>query len=41
MDLSTDSRRDTTTTNGGDELTALEQEVLDEYAKLAGNLDNV
>lgn len=39
MDRSTDSQR-----NGEDgetELSPIEQEVLDEYAKLVGNLDNV
>lgn len=40
MDVSTDSRR-APTTDGDNELTPLEQEVLDEYAKLVGNLDNV
>lgn len=40
MDLSIDPRA-RTTANGEGELSPLEQEVLDEYAKLAGNLDNV
>ena len=40
MDVSTDSRR-APATNGDAELSPLEQEVLDEYAKLVGNLDNV
>jgi hypothetical protein len=37
MDISTDSRRP----DADPELSPLEQEVLDEYAKLVGNLDNV
>lgn len=41
MDLSTDSRRAATTDGESELLSPLEQEVLDEYAKLAGNLDNV
>lgn len=47
MDLSTSSHHspnnhDNNTTDTSDpELSPLEQEVLDEYAKLAGNLDNV
>lgn len=40
MDVSTDSRRVQATDSDG-ELSPLEQEVLDEYAKLVGNLDNV
>lgn len=40
MDLSTDSRRQQTN-DAEAELSPLEQEVLDEYAKLVGNLDNV
>ena len=40
MDVSTDSRR-APTANGDGELSPLEQEVLDEYAKLAGNLGDV
>ena len=39
MDLSTDSRRQQTNDAEAD-LSPLEQEVLDEYAKLVGNLDN-
>ena len=39
MDASADSKR-STATDGEAGLTPLEQEVLDEYAKLAGNLDN-
>lgn len=44
MDSSTTSHRNATTAataDGEDALTPLEQEVLDEYAKLAGNLDDV
>lgn len=43
MDLSTSSHHQNTTANASPdpELSPLEQEVLDEYAKLAGNLDNV
>lgn len=33
--------RSNAATNGEGELSPLEQEVLDEYAKLVGNLDNV
>ena len=40
MDASADQRRPAIA-NGDAELSSLEQEVLDEYAKLAGNLDNV
>lgn len=40
MDVSTDSRRPPTM-DGENDLSPLEQEVLDEYAKLVGNLDNV
>ena len=40
MDVSTDSRR-APTADGENDLSPLEQEVLDEYAKLVGNLDNV
>ncbi|KAK3721370.1 hypothetical protein LTR37_003246 [Vermiconidia calcicola] len=40
MDVSTDSKR-SPLTDGEGELSPLEQEVLDEYAKLAGNLDNL
>ena len=40
MDVSTDSNR-SPNTDGEGELTPLEQEVLDEYVKLVGNLDNV
>ena len=39
MDSSTDSRR--YAHENEPELSPLEQEVLDEYAKLVGNLDNV
>ena len=45
MDVSTSSHSANTNNNADQEtdpeLTPLEQEVLDEYAKLAGNLDNV
>lgn len=40
MDVSTDSRR-AQINNDEAELSPLEQEVLDEYAKLVGNLDSV
>ncbi|KAK3651595.1 hypothetical protein LTR56_004324 [Elasticomyces elasticus] len=40
MDTSIESRPHATA-NGEGELSPLEQEVLDEYAKLAGNLDNL
>ena len=40
MDLSTDLRRQQTN-DAEAELSPLEQEVLDEYAKLVGNLDDV
>lgn len=40
MDAPTDSRR-APTANGEGEPSPLEQEVLDEYAKLVGNLDSV
>ena len=40
MDVSADPRHNATT-NGEGELSPVEQEVLDEYAKLVGNLDNV
>lgn len=40
MDISTDSRRPPPT-DGEGELSPLEQEVLNEYAKLVGNLDDV
>lgn len=39
MDMSMDSRRHAS--ENEPELSPLEQEVLDEYAKLVGNLDNV
>ena len=39
MDSSADSRR--YVQESGPELSPLEQEVLDEYAKLVGNLDDV
>lgn len=39
MDTSVEARRNDNGDEG--ELSPLEQEVLDEYAKLAGNLDNV
>ncbi|KAF2771559.1 DASH complex, subunit Dad3 [Teratosphaeria nubilosa] len=39
MDISTSHGNATGTTEG--ELSPLEQEVLDEYAKLVGNLDNM
>lgn len=42
MDLSTSSApNDTAPADADPELSPLEQEVLDEYARLAGNLDNV
>lgn len=41
MDLSTDSRRAPTADGESELLSGLEQEVLDEYGKLVGNLDNV
>ena len=44
MDASTTANRTNNNNNNNDEdpeLTPLEQEVLDEYAKLAGNLENV
>lgn len=42
MDLSTSSHHSAPNNTDADpELSPLEQEVLDEYAKLAGNLDNV
>ncbi|KAK5709672.1 hypothetical protein LTR17_019548 [Elasticomyces elasticus] len=40
MDTSIENRPHATA-NGEGELSPLEQEVLDEYAKLAGNLDNL
>lgn len=40
MDTSVDSRHKASA-NGEGELSPVEQEVLDEYAKLVGNLDNV
>lgn len=40
MDETVDQRHNATT-NGKGELSPLEQEVLDEYAKLVGNLDDV
>jgi len=40
MDVIADSRHNATI-NGEGELSPVEQEVLDEYAKLVGNLDNV
>jgi hypothetical protein len=40
MDASTSSRQQAAV-DGEGELSPLEQEVLEEYAKLAGNLDNV
>ena len=40
MDTAVDSRHNASA-NGEGELSPVEQEVLDEYAKLVGNLDNV
>ncbi|KAI7548555.1 hypothetical protein KC331_g4332 [Hortaea werneckii] len=40
MDTSVDSRHNASA-NGEGELSPVEQEVLDEYAKLVGNLDNL
>ncbi|KAK3069035.1 hypothetical protein LTR53_012949 [Teratosphaeriaceae sp. CCFEE 6253] len=41
METSLDGPPHATTADGEGELSPLEQEVLDEYAKLAGNLDNL